>query len=71
MQCDLDGNCLDICYVYFAVWYIVSDQNQCSSRTPASGVMDVIKQLIIVDINIVILFEEVFLEADNCRIFLC
>ena len=62
MQCDLDGNCLDICfYVYFAVWYIISDQNQYSSRSPASGAITVIKQLIILDV--IIWLEEGFLET--------
>ena len=53
MQWDLDGNCFDICFdIYFAVWYVVSDQNRYSSRSPASGVIKVIKQLIILNKNV-------------------
>ena len=71
MQCDLDGNCLDICfYVYFAVWYVSSDQNRFFSRSPASRVINVIKQLLILNIDIITWLEEGFLEADNCMIFL-
>ena len=62
----LNGNSLDVCcYIYFTVWYIVSDQNRYPSRSPASRIMGVIKHLIVPDINVVILFQESFLEADN------
>ena len=58
MQCDFDGNCLYIClYIYFAVWYDISDQNRCSFRSPGSGVIDLIKQLIILDINVITLIS--------------
>ena len=71
MQCSLDGNCLDICFdVYFAVWYVISDQNWHSSRSPAFGVINVIKQLMILDIDAITRFDKAFLVADNERIFL-
>ena len=58
------GNCLDICFdVYFAVWYDISDQNQYSSRSTASGVINVIKQLIVLDIDVITWLEGGFLEA--------
>ena len=48
--------------------YIVSDQNESPhSRSSTSGVKGVIKQLIILDIDVVILFEESFLEANNLK----
>ena len=71
MQCGLDGNCWDICfYVYFAVWYVISDQNSYSPRSLASGVINVIKELIILNIGVIIWLEEGFLEAENGRTFL-
>ena len=68
----LIGNCFDVCYyTYFTVWYIVSDQNRYPSENPDSGIMGVIKHLIVPDINVVTMFQEGFLEADNWRTFLC
>ena len=69
MQCCFDGNCLDIFFdTYFAVWYVISDQDRYSSRSPASGVINVIKRLIILDIDVIPWMEECFMEAEHSSV---
>ena len=57
-------------YAYFAVWYDISDQSRYPSGGPASGVIDVIEQLIILNMDAITVLKEGFLEADYCRTFL-
>ena len=51
-----------------AVLFLITTDTPLKALHP--GVINVIKQLIILDIDVITLLEEGFLEADDCRTFL-